>query len=51
MADKTYLDLRIRKTIRAIRNAFIDLLAEKELNKISINAITQKAERIRCINS
>ncbi len=44
MADKTYLDLRIRKTRKAIRNAFIDLLAEKELNKISINAITQKAE-------
>jgi len=44
MADKTYLDLRIRKTRKAIRYAFIDLLAEKELNKISINAITQKAE-------
>lgn len=39
-----FLDLRVKRTRKAIRNALFELLEEKEFNKISIHAIAQKAE-------
>jgi len=44
MSNESYVDLRIRRTRKSIRNAFILLLEEKSFTKISVNAITQKAE-------
>ncbi|WP_156320894.1 hypothetical protein [Bacillus sp. JCM 19041] len=44
MAKDSYLDLRVLRTRKAIRHAFITLLEEKEFNKISVNSIAQKAE-------
>lgn len=44
MSDESYIDLRIRRTRKSIRNAFILLLEDKSFTKISVNAITQKAE-------
>lgn len=38
------LDLRVIRTRKLIRNAFIALLEEKEFHKISIQAIAEKAE-------
>ncbi|MDN5611768.1 MAG: TetR/AcrR family transcriptional regulator, partial [Staphylococcus equorum] len=37
-------DRRVRKTKSAIKNAFIQLLEEKELEKITIQNITQLAD-------
>lgn len=39
-----FLDLRVKRTRKAIRKALFELLEEKEFNKISIHAIAQKAE-------
>lgn len=44
MSNPLKVDLRVQRTKKLIRNAFIQLLEEKEWNKISINAITTKAE-------
>ncbi|GIN13507.1 TetR family transcriptional regulator [Shouchella clausii] len=44
MENKSYLDLRVLRTRKSIRNAFIALLEEKEYSKISVNAIAKRAE-------
>jgi len=44
MSNQLKVDLRVQRTKKLIRNAFVELLEEKELNKITINAITTKAE-------
>ncbi|MCR8657692.1 TetR/AcrR family transcriptional regulator [Paenibacillus sp. T3-5-0-4] len=44
MSNEVKVDLRVQRTKKLIRNAFVELLEEKELNKITINAITTKAE-------
>lgn len=42
--DKKTLDRRIIKTKRAIRNAFAELLSEKDLNDITIKDIADRAD-------
>ncbi|MEC2056260.1 TetR family transcriptional regulator [Peribacillus psychrosaccharolyticus] len=44
MSGDEFLNLRVKRTRKAIRNTLFELLEEKEFNKISINAIPQKAE-------
>lgn len=39
-----YNDLRVRKTEKAIRSAFCQLLKEKAANKITIRELTERAE-------
>ncbi|MFJ7736197.1 TetR/AcrR family transcriptional regulator [Lysinibacillus sp. NPDC097287] len=43
MSNELHLDLRIQRTRKLIRNAFIELLEEKEFHKITVHAITQRA--------
>lgn len=38
------MDLRIKKTKRAIRNAFYELIKEKPLEKITVREIAERAE-------
>ena len=38
------MDLRMKKTLAAIRNAFIELRSHKPLEKITIKELTEKAE-------
>ena len=38
------MDLRIKKTKRAIRSAFYELIKEKPLEKITVREITERAE-------
>jgi AcrR family transcriptional regulator len=42
MSEKT--DLRVRRTLRLLREAYIRLLHEKAFYKISVNALTKEAE-------
>ena len=42
--DNQYVDPRTRKTKRAIRNAFAQLLSKKEFEKITISDISAEAE-------
>lgn len=44
MSDEPYLDLRIRRTRKSIRNAFILLLEAKSFDQISIKEIAEEAE-------
>ncbi len=43
MGNKTTVDLRVIKTKKAIRNAFAELLSTKDINKITIKDISDKA--------
>lgn len=38
------MDLRMKKTLAAIRNAFIELRSHKPLEKITVKELTEKAE-------
>lgn len=38
------IDRRVLKTKRAIYNAFVELLSEKEINHITITDISKKAD-------
>lgn len=44
MKEDIRVDRRILKTKKAIRNAFAELLSEKELNSITVTDITNKAD-------
>ncbi|MEH7401547.1 TetR/AcrR family transcriptional regulator C-terminal domain-containing protein [Gottfriedia acidiceleris] len=43
MKDKTKVDPRIIRTRQLIKDAFIDLLQEMDLNKITVNRIAERA--------
>lgn len=43
MKDKTKVDPRIIRTRQLIKDAFIDLLQEMDLNKITVNRISERA--------
>ncbi|KQL40283.1 TetR family transcriptional regulator [Bacillus sp. FJAT-25509] len=43
MKDKTKMDPRIIRTRQLIKDAFIDLLQEMDLNKITVNRISERA--------
>ena len=43
MGNETTLDRRVIKTKKAIRNAFAELLSEKEINEITIKDIADRA--------
>ncbi|MCI5822436.1 MAG: TetR/AcrR family transcriptional regulator [Lachnospiraceae bacterium] len=42
--EHTSKDLRVRRTLKAIRNAFYELVLEKSYSDISITELTEKAE-------
>lgn len=42
--EHTSKDLRVRRTLKAIRNAFYELVLEKNYSDISITELTEKAE-------
>lgn len=44
MSGDEFLNLRVKRTRKVIRNALFELLEKKEFNNISINANAQKAE-------
>ncbi|WP_088014439.1 TetR/AcrR family transcriptional regulator [Gottfriedia acidiceleris] len=43
MKDKTKVDPRIIRTRQLIKDAFIDLLQEMDINKITVNSIAERA--------
>ncbi|MEH7349101.1 TetR/AcrR family transcriptional regulator [Gottfriedia acidiceleris] len=43
MKDKTKVDPRILRTRQLIKDAFIDLLQEMDINKITVNRISERA--------
>lgn len=42
--ENSHIDRRIIRTRKAIKDAFVDLLAEKPLEKITITALAQRAD-------
>ncbi|WP_226036747.1 TetR/AcrR family transcriptional regulator [Aquibacillus saliphilus] len=44
MSNEESVDLRVKRTKRLIRDAFVELLQEKNLNKISVNSLAKRAE-------
>lgn len=45
--EETKLDRRTRRSKEAIRNAFMELLCEKDLTQITVTEITRRADRNR----
>lgn len=43
LSNELHLDLRIQRTRKLIRTAFIELLEEKEFHKITVHEITKRA--------
>lgn len=39
-----YEDLRVKKTKRSIRNSFLELIMEKDISKITVKELSEKAE-------
>ena len=44
LMEKTNLDLRVRRTLRNIREAFYELILEEDFHQISITELTKRAD-------